>query len=80
MPAAYTRAVSAMTAYCTQDAAGIGGMVTATHQVEVQDGIKDETVTQLAQNLEKAVSANGKPSPACASEFAAYVALRAGGS
>lgn len=78
MPAAYTQAVTAMTAHCKQDAAQIGNMVAETHTLEVKAGITDESVTQLAVNLSKAVSGYRTPVD-CADPFGAYVTLREGG-
>ncbi len=80
MPAAYTQAISKMTSYCTGTPAQIAAMVGATHDIEVKGGVTDESLTELAVNLEKVVSANSTPSSQCAQEFGAYATMRTGGS
>ena len=77
VPAAEQAAITAMTSYCTQDAAQLASMVSATHGLEVKAGIKDETEAQLAGHLLTAVKAN-KTRISCVDEFAAYVTLREG--
>ncbi len=66
-----------MAPYCTQDASQLAAMVDATHGIEVKAGIKDESETQLAQNLLKVVEANKSPM-SCIDEFGAYVTMREG--
>jgi hypothetical protein len=77
-PSAYQRDISAMTAYCTQDTAQLSAMVVKVHQLEVSDGIRDETMTQLAGHLLTVVSAYKSRVP-CADPFGAYLTLRESG-
>ena len=77
LPAAEQAAITAMAPYCTQGPAQLASMVSATHQLEVKAGIKDETETQLAQHLVTVVKANASPI-SCVDEFAAYLTLREG--
>jgi len=79
MVAGYTQAITTMTRYCTQDAAQLESMLTATHNVEVRAGVTDESLTQLAGNLASVVAANGRP-VSCVPEFAAYASLQTAGS
>lgn len=79
LPAAAQSAITAMTAHCTQDAAQLAAMVTETHQLEVRDGVTDESVTALAGHLATVVAAY-KSRVSCVSPFADYLTLREGGS
>lgn len=53
-------------------------MVAKIHQLEVSDGIRDETMTQLAGHLLTVISAYKSRAP-CADPFGAYLTLREGG-
>jgi len=75
---AYQRDITAMTAHCTQNPAQLSAMVAKVHQLEVSNGIHDETMTQLAGHLLTAVSAY-KSRVSCADPFGAYLTLREGG-
>ena len=74
---AYQRDITAMTRYCTQNPAQLDAMVAKVHQLEIQDGIDDETTTQLAGHLLTAVSAY-QSRVSCVDTFAAYLTLRQG--
>jgi len=80
IPAAEQQAITAMTAHCTQDAAQLASMVTATHQLEVKAGVTGESVTALAQHLATVVAAYGSKKVSCVDPFASYLTLREGGS
>jgi hypothetical protein len=67
-----------MAPYCTQDATQLAAMVDATRGIEIKNGIKDESDTQLAEHLVTVVKANGSHRMSCVDEFAAYVTLREG--
>jgi hypothetical protein len=67
-----------MTAHCEESAPQIGRMVAETHKLEVQAGVKGESMTALARHLETAVSAYGSKKVNCSGPFAAYLTLREG--
>lgn len=74
----YQRDINAMTKYCTQNPVQLNAMVAKVHQLEVQDGINDETMTQLAGHLLTTVSAYTSR-VSCTDPFAAYLTLRQDG-
>ncbi len=76
-PSAYQQDITALTRYCTQDPAQLDAMVAKVHQLEIQDGIDDETMTQLAGHLLTAVSVY-ESRVSCIDTFAAYLTLRQG--
>jgi hypothetical protein len=78
MPAAEQQAITAMTAHCTQDAAQLAAMVTATHSLEVKAGITDESATALAGHLATVAAAYGAKKVSCVDPFAAYLTEREG--
>jgi hypothetical protein len=67
-----------MTAHCKGSTAQIANMVAETHKLEVQEGVKDESMTALARHLETVVSAYGPQKANCSGPFAAYLTLREG--
>lgn len=78
-PAAYARAISALTAHCTQDAAQLDAMVRATRSIEVKAGVTDESLTSLARHLATVTAAYGKHRVSCVDPFAAYATMRTSG-
>ena len=76
---AYQKAITSMTAHCTQDAAQLGAMVASVRSIEVKAGVTDESLTAVAGHLATVVS--GYKSPvSCTDPFAAYATMRTGGS
>ena len=78
-PSAYQKAITSMTAHCTQDAAQLQAMVASVRSIEVKAGVTDESLTAVAGHLATVVS--GYKSPvSCTDPFAAYATMRTGGS
>jgi hypothetical protein len=78
-PPAYQKAITSMTAHCTQDASQLQAMVASVRSIEVKAGITDESLTALAGHLATIVAAYKTP-VSCTDPFAAYATMRTGGS
>lgn len=76
---AYQKAITSMTAHCTQDASQLQAMVASVRGIEVKAGITDETLTAIAGHLATVVSGYKTP-VSCTDPFAAYATMRTGGS
>lgn len=79
IPAAEQSAITAIAAHCTGTRAQLAAEISATRQIEVKGGVKDESVTQLAGHLATIVSAYGSKRVNCVDAFAAYATERTGG-
>jgi len=78
-PSAYQKAITSMTAHCTQDAAQLQAMVASVRGIEAKAGVTDENLTAIAGHLATVVAAYKTP-VSCTDPFAAYATMRTGGS